>query len=343
MADESFQLNLSTSSATSKARPISRQRERLQRGPTTVYVGQLHPNVDDELLFELGLQAGPVSNATVVRLRETGESRGYGFIDYEDVSAVEYACQLFNGLYVFDRAIRVKASDHGGSSAATPDVSRRSESQRPSPLERQPSSSNMHAPRSQPQLQRAPSFSGSDALSHHSPAQRSWSASEPRRRRSADEGRRLMDSRRTSWNPHPQSHGQPQNNHRGHQGHHTPTQATRDFRPPAKMPYQAPLHLPPSYQHHQHHPHAHEQQPHPVPHQPHLVQQGHRPWHTPSHTPYPEAHLPSAKEMAARLQRPVMHAGQATHPPYPAPQPHQPPGGYPPAQDGGSVWTRGRR
>eukprot|EP00730_Choanoeca_flexa_P018520 TRINITY_DN9007_c0_g1_i1.p1 TRINITY_DN9007_c0_g1~~TRINITY_DN9007_c0_g1_i1.p1 ORF type:complete len:280 (+),score=15.32 TRINITY_DN9007_c0_g1_i1:25-840(+) len=96
---------------------VTSRRKRLERKETTIYLGNLHSDVDDELLFELALQAGPVANATVIQDFSTGKSKGYGFADFESVQAVNYACQLLDGLRLFGQPLRVKPSDHGGRSA----------------------------------------------------------------------------------------------------------------------------------------------------------------------------------------------------------------------------------
>eukprot|EP00045_Choanoeca_perplexa_P018284 m.285298 g.285298 ORF g.285298 m.285298 type:complete len:315 (-) comp17773_c0_seq1:10259-11203(-) len=313
MANESFQLNISTASSTGKSRPVSRQRERLNRGPTTVYVGQLHPEVDDEILFELGLQAGPVSNATVVRLRETAESRGYGFIDFEDMETVEYACQLFNGLYVFDRAIRVRPSDHSGSSTATPDTHRpQMRTEPPRTYDRQPSSSN---------LRRQPSFNDYGSHSHSSRDRQQWPASEP--------ARYTLDYRA----PYPRADYEASNHSfQSAQSDHFSTQSRPDAFQPS-FHQQQPSYNPPQPQNN---PHWQQQygalhQSYPRQGESHQIQQPHRPWRALAATQYGQGvHIGSAQELVGRL-RPEQQQYQAPDS-----------GSSRHVTTQGSIWTAGR-
>ncbi|KIY91349.1 hypothetical protein MNEG_16615, partial [Monoraphidium neglectum] len=56
-------------------------------GPlTTLYVGNLAPSVTEEALQAQFVQFGPVERAQVIRERETGEARGYGFVTFSAAS-----------------------------------------------------------------------------------------------------------------------------------------------------------------------------------------------------------------------------------------------------------------
>eukprot|EP00128_Syssomonas_multiformis_P006774 Colp12_sorted_trinity150504_noHs@1335 len=50
---------------------------------SALYVGNLHQDVDEELLWELMLQAGPLKSVYMPVDKETGKHKGYGFADYE--------------------------------------------------------------------------------------------------------------------------------------------------------------------------------------------------------------------------------------------------------------------
>lgn len=79
-----------------------------------LFVGNLAWSVDDQKLEAVFSEHGEVQSARVIHDRETGRSRGFGFVEMEvaDVAAVIRAT---DGLDVNGRAIRVnEAEDKGG-------------------------------------------------------------------------------------------------------------------------------------------------------------------------------------------------------------------------------------
>ncbi|CAG7860809.1 unnamed protein product [Brassica rapa] len=77
----------------------------------TVYVGQLDPQLSEELLWELFVQAGPVVNVYVPKDRVTGLHLGYGFIEFRSEEDADYAIKILNMIKIHGKPIRVnKAS-----------------------------------------------------------------------------------------------------------------------------------------------------------------------------------------------------------------------------------------
>jgi cold-inducible RNA-binding protein len=72
-----------------------------------LYVGNLSFNTSGEDLQELFAQAGTVESATVVEDRETGRSRGFGFVEMSSKEEGQAAIQQFNGKEVGGRALNV--------------------------------------------------------------------------------------------------------------------------------------------------------------------------------------------------------------------------------------------
>jgi RNA recognition motif-containing protein len=62
----------------------------------TLYIGNLPWKIRDEELKQLVGQHGQVTSARVVTDRETGRSRGFGFVDVED-GDVEKVISALNG------------------------------------------------------------------------------------------------------------------------------------------------------------------------------------------------------------------------------------------------------
>ena len=64
---------------------------------TKLYVGNLSFRVTDDDLFEHFSQAGSVESANVVQDRETGRSRGFGFVEMASEDDANNAIAQFNG------------------------------------------------------------------------------------------------------------------------------------------------------------------------------------------------------------------------------------------------------
>src|SRR5687768_3697935 len=72
-----------------------------------IYVGNLSFNTSSEELQKLFSQAGTVESATVIEDRETGRSRGFGFVEMASKEAGEAAIAQFNGKEVNGRNLNV--------------------------------------------------------------------------------------------------------------------------------------------------------------------------------------------------------------------------------------------
>eukprot|EP01118_Nematostelium_gracile_P017773 TRINITY_DN7701_c0_g1_i1.p1 TRINITY_DN7701_c0_g1~~TRINITY_DN7701_c0_g1_i1.p1 ORF type:complete len:253 (+),score=83.17 TRINITY_DN7701_c0_g1_i1:61-819(+) len=77
----------------------------------TLYVGDLDASVDEGLLWELMLQAGPVVNVHIPKDKLTGTHAGFGFVEYRNEEDAEYAIKILNMIKMFGKPIRLnKAS-----------------------------------------------------------------------------------------------------------------------------------------------------------------------------------------------------------------------------------------
>ena len=72
-----------------------------------MYVSNLSFNVQDEDLKEFFIEYGEVTSAKIITDRETGRSRGFGFVEMSDDAAAEKAMAALNGGMVEGRAISV--------------------------------------------------------------------------------------------------------------------------------------------------------------------------------------------------------------------------------------------
>jgi RNA recognition motif-containing protein len=74
---------------------------------TKVYVGNLPYSARDDSLQELFSQAGTVVSANVITDRESGRSKGFGFVEMGSPEEAEKAIQMFNGYSLEGRDLRV--------------------------------------------------------------------------------------------------------------------------------------------------------------------------------------------------------------------------------------------
>ena len=72
-----------------------------------LYVGNLPFNVTEADLSDLFSQAGAVQSSRIITDRDTGRSRGFGFVDIGSKSEGEEAINMFNGYQFSGRALTV--------------------------------------------------------------------------------------------------------------------------------------------------------------------------------------------------------------------------------------------
>ena len=72
-----------------------------------IYVGNLNYRSTDEGMSELFGQHGAVASATILTDRETGRSRGFGFIEMENDDEARAAIVALNGHDLDGRDLRV--------------------------------------------------------------------------------------------------------------------------------------------------------------------------------------------------------------------------------------------
>jgi RNA recognition motif-containing protein len=85
---------------------------------TKLYVGNLSFKTTGDSLRDLFSQAGTVESASIIEDRETGRSRGFGFVEMATAEEAATAIQQFNGKEIDGRSLTVNEAkpktDRGG-------------------------------------------------------------------------------------------------------------------------------------------------------------------------------------------------------------------------------------
>ncbi len=75
-----------------------------------LYVGNLSWNIDEETLRKAFEQFGEIEDVRIITDRETGRSRGYGFITFTDDGEGQTAIDQMDGTELNGRAVKVNVA-----------------------------------------------------------------------------------------------------------------------------------------------------------------------------------------------------------------------------------------
>lgn len=85
-----------------------------------IYVGQLPYSVTEDDLKRMFSEFGELESVKVISDRETGRSKGFGFVEMPSNSDSDRAIKALNGKEVDGRNIKVNPADPGGRRAKSP-------------------------------------------------------------------------------------------------------------------------------------------------------------------------------------------------------------------------------
>lgn len=72
-----------------------------------IYIGNLHHDLKEEDIIKIFSQYGNPSHIHLVKDKETGKSRGFCYLKYEDQRSCVLAVDNFNGTKIYERPLRV--------------------------------------------------------------------------------------------------------------------------------------------------------------------------------------------------------------------------------------------
>ena len=79
----------------------------------TLWCGGISDKVDEEILYELFLNAGPLEKVHIPKDKETKKQKNFAFIVFQHVESTQYAFDLLNGTELFRQPIRLQNKDTG--------------------------------------------------------------------------------------------------------------------------------------------------------------------------------------------------------------------------------------
>ena len=74
---------------------------------TKIYIGNLSYDTTEDNLREMFSQAGTVASVALIKDRDTGQSKGFAFIEMSSQAEAQKAIQMFNGKTVGSRELKV--------------------------------------------------------------------------------------------------------------------------------------------------------------------------------------------------------------------------------------------
>lgn len=87
-------------------------------GPTRLYVGSLHFNINEQMIKAIFEPFGIVDSVQLIYDSETGRSKGYGFLQFRDAEAARQAMDQMNGFELAGRPMKVGPVTERGDSSS---------------------------------------------------------------------------------------------------------------------------------------------------------------------------------------------------------------------------------
>lgn len=78
---------------------------------SSVFVGNIGWKVSEQDLGDAFSRYGPVNSVKIIQDRETGRSKGFGFVEFSDPNCLQAAIQAMDGADMGGRPLRVNAAN----------------------------------------------------------------------------------------------------------------------------------------------------------------------------------------------------------------------------------------
>lgn len=72
-----------------------------------IYIGNLHHDLKEDDILKIFSQYGNPTHVNLIKDKETGKSRGFCYLKYEDHRSCILAIDNFNGVKIFDRPLKI--------------------------------------------------------------------------------------------------------------------------------------------------------------------------------------------------------------------------------------------
>ncbi|ODQ77051.1 hypothetical protein BABINDRAFT_163784 [Babjeviella inositovora NRRL Y-12698] len=77
----------------------------------TIYIGNLDPEVTENLLYELFVQFSPVRSVSLPKDKILKTHQGFGFVELVSATSVDYVIRVLGGIQLFGKVVKVKRSN----------------------------------------------------------------------------------------------------------------------------------------------------------------------------------------------------------------------------------------
>ena len=84
----------------------------MSRRPIPVFVGNISFDTTEAMVRDLFSAVGPVLAVRFVQDKETGKTKGYGFVEFGEPAQAETAVRTLNGHELGGRPLRVDFAEH---------------------------------------------------------------------------------------------------------------------------------------------------------------------------------------------------------------------------------------
>jgi len=78
----------------------------------SVFVGNIAWRTTEQELGDAFARYGPVQSVKIIQDRETGRSKGFGFVEFADASCIDAACRAMDGADMGGRQLRVNPANN---------------------------------------------------------------------------------------------------------------------------------------------------------------------------------------------------------------------------------------